>query len=162
MDILLTIIGYAAVLFVLVGGFNVLFSGGDPGKVSRGKTTIGNALLGVVIAMFASSGVRFVNETLITTAPNINVGAGGSVTGGVTNATVMWGNATSNFLYMMGIAALAMVVWGGVKLSASNGNPQAQAKAKNTIIFAIIGMIIMMIAGTIVRIIFNAVDSGTT
>ncbi|MCL2002036.1 pilin [Candidatus Saccharibacteria bacterium] len=163
-DILLTLIGYAAVLFVLVGGFWVMFSSGDPAKMARGKTTIGNALIGVVIAVCASGAVRFINDALFVsgTEPTITADPGGvNISGAPTDTDAMWMSAVSNFLFMMGIAAVAMVVWGGVKLSASAGNPQAQAKAKNTVIFALAGMVVMVLAGALVRIVFNAANSGT-
>ncbi|MDR2559100.1 MAG: hypothetical protein LBC86_06105 [Oscillospiraceae bacterium] len=160
-DILLTLIGYAAVLFVVVGGFHLLFSNGDPAKVTRGKVTIGNSLIGVVAATLAGGLVRFINDTLIAGAQTtLKVDSSGVTVINPPDTTNIWVNAASNFLFMVGIAALAMVVWGGVRLSSSAGNPQLQAKAKNTIIFALLGTIIMVLAGAIVRIVFDAVDDG--
>ena len=164
-DILLTLIAYAAVLFVLVGGFHILFSSGDPGKVSKGKMTITNAFLSVVIAVCASGLVRFVNDALFGTgtSPMVNIAANGTatVTGGA-DTTNIWPNAISSFLFMIGIGTVAMIVWGGIKLSMSAGDPQAQAKAKNTIVFAAIGMVVAILAGVLVQIVFRAVDSGVT
>jgi len=157
--ILTQLIAYGAVLFVLVGGFHVLFSSGDPGKVAKGKTTITNALIGVVIAVFASGAVRFVSDTLIGTGtPTLTISSSGNLSafGFATNADTIWTRAIANFLYTMGIAAVGMIVFGGVKMSASAGNPQAQAKARNTIIFALVGMVICILGGTIVNIAFNA------
>lgn len=166
MDILLNIIAYAAVFFVLMGGFNILFSSGDPGRVSKGKQTLTHAVLGVVVALLAGGLVRFANDALIGSGSNDLVisGTGQAIhisnSGGGGDPDAAWIGATSALLMVAGIGAVLMVVWGGVKLSMSSGDPQAAAKAKNTIIFALIGAVIMIAASFIVRIAVSSV-TGT-
>ncbi|MCL2371267.1 pilin [Candidatus Saccharibacteria bacterium] len=159
-DIILGIIAYAAVFFVLYGGFNIVFSGGDTGKVAKGKTTIANALVGVAIALSASGIVRFVNDTLLGSGGSIQFdpatgqplpGAGGADTQAV------WVSATEGIMRLAVIVAVMMVAWGGVKYSTSAGDPQAMAKAKNTIVFALIGAVVMLFASFAVGLIFTAV-----
>jgi len=162
MDILFGIVAYAAVFFVVLGGFNVLFSGGDPGKVSKGKMTIMNALLGVAVALLASGLVRFVNDTLIGTGNhNLRIenstGTFRVVDGYDVNTDDVWLGAMGAFLMVAGIGAVMMVVWGGVKLSMASGDPAATAKAKNTILFALIGAIVMLLASFIVGFVADSV-----
>lgn len=47
-------IGYAAIIFVIWGGFNYIMSNGEPGKVAKAKTIIMNALIGMIIALLAN------------------------------------------------------------------------------------------------------------
>lgn len=50
-----------------------------------------------------------------------------------------------------GAAAVIMVIIGGIKYAGSQGDPQGVSKAKNTIIFAVLGLVISIFAVTIVQ-----------
>jgi len=63
-DILIRIGSLVAVAFVLYGGFIYLTSQGEPDGTKRGRTTIMNALIGLVIAIFASAIVAFIGGSL--------------------------------------------------------------------------------------------------
>lgn len=53
-DILLYLAGAIAVIMVIWGGFKLLTSDGEPQKIASARTTIFNALVGLVIAAVAS------------------------------------------------------------------------------------------------------------
>lgn len=59
-NILSWIIGVAAVIMILVGGFRYITSGGDSNGVSSAKNTILYAVVGLVVAVFAQALVQFV------------------------------------------------------------------------------------------------------
>lgn len=48
------IVGYAAVLAIIYGGFQFIMSNGEPGKVAKGKTTITSAVIGLAITLLAT------------------------------------------------------------------------------------------------------------
>ena len=48
------IIGYLALGFVIYGGYLYILSGGDAGKVAKGKKTLLGAVIGVAISLLAS------------------------------------------------------------------------------------------------------------
>ena len=54
-----------AAIFVVVGGYYYMTSGGDPGKVKRGKDTILYALIGLAVAALAFAIVNFVIVNII-------------------------------------------------------------------------------------------------
>ena len=56
------LVGYAAIIFVVFGGFKYIMSNGEPGKVAQAKTIITNALIGFVIGIL---GTIIVNTILI-------------------------------------------------------------------------------------------------
>lgn len=58
--IILGIIGAVSVLFVAIGGMRYVFSQGDPQAVSKAKSTIVFALIGLVIAIVAQGIVSLV------------------------------------------------------------------------------------------------------
>ena len=54
------IIGIVAVVMIIIGGFNMMISSGDPGKVKKGKDTILYGIIGLVVALLAFAIVNFV------------------------------------------------------------------------------------------------------
>jgi hypothetical protein len=69
-NIVSLIVGATAVLFVVIGGFRYITSGGDSGKVSSAKQTIIYALIGLAVAALAQFLVHYVINTAInSTAP---------------------------------------------------------------------------------------------
>lgn len=59
--------------------------------------------------------------------------------------------------FVVGIAAVIMVIIGGFKYVASSGDPAGTNSAKNTILFALIGLVIVALAQVIVRFVLNQV-----
>ncbi len=58
---------------------------------------------------------------------------------------------------IIGAIAVIMIVIGGIKFSGSQGEPQGVAKAKSTIIYAVIGLIVSILAVTIVNFVLGRV-----
>jgi hypothetical protein len=63
-EIILRIAGIAAVFFVMYGGFLYLTSQGEPDRAANGRTTIVNALTGLLIAMLATAIVNLVARNI--------------------------------------------------------------------------------------------------
>lgn len=63
-EILLRIAGILAVVFVVVGGFQYLITTGEPDKAKGARTTIINALVGLVIAMLATAVVNLIGNNI--------------------------------------------------------------------------------------------------
>ena len=45
--------GLAFIIYLILGGYNLMTSGGDPKKIDNGKHIITNALIGLFITLFA-------------------------------------------------------------------------------------------------------------
>ncbi len=58
---------------------------------------------------------------------------------------------------IIGIVAVIMIIWGGFKFITSSGDSGNVSSAKNTVIYAIIGLIIVALAQVIVRFVLNKV-----
>jgi hypothetical protein len=63
-DDMLRLAGLAAVIFVIYGGIMYATSQGEPESVSRAKSTILNALIGLVVALVAIVFVTYVGKAL--------------------------------------------------------------------------------------------------
>lgn len=64
LDILLRVSGMVAVAFVIYGGIQYITSDGSPDKTKDAQQTIINALIGLVIALIATTAVAFIGRTL--------------------------------------------------------------------------------------------------
>jgi hypothetical protein len=52
--------GYAAVIFIIKGGFNYIYSAGSPDGMASAKKTLTNAIVGLVIVVLAASIINVV------------------------------------------------------------------------------------------------------
>ncbi len=56
---------------------------------------------------------------------------------------------------VVGIAAVIMIIVGGLRYIMSGGNQERIKSAKNTVLYALIGLIIVALAQVIVKFVFN-------
>ena len=63
------------------------------------------------------------------------------------------------FLGLVGLLAVLMLIIGGFRYLMSAGNDEATGKAKNTILYAIVGIVIVILSYAIVFTITNALGS---
>lgn len=63
---------------------------------------------------------------------------------------------SNTILYVVGIISVVMLVWGGLRYIISGGDSKKVTDAKNTILYAIIGLIISILAFAIVNFVLNA------
>ncbi len=61
------------------------------------------------------------------------------------------------FLGIMGAISVLMIAVGGFKYTMSMGDPGAIKKAKDTILYAVIGLIVAILAGSIVNFVLGSV-----
>jgi len=69
---------------------------------------------------------------------------------------------TSLLLYASGSVAVFMLVFGGVRLILSFGNQEQMDAAKNTIKWAVIGLLIVILAFALVQNVIDLIFSATT
>src|SRR5690349_9763851 len=60
-QILIIAAGFVAVGFILYGAILYIISGGDSANIKKGKDTIVNAVVGLIITMLAFAVVRFIS-----------------------------------------------------------------------------------------------------
>ena len=59
-DILSIVVGFAAVIMIIIAGFKYITSGGDSSNVSSAKNTLIYALVGIIIVILSQAIVHFV------------------------------------------------------------------------------------------------------
>lgn len=67
---------------------------------------------------------------------------------------------TNTILYIVGIIAVIMLIIGGIKYVISGGDSKKITDAKNTVLYAIIGLIISFLAFAIVNFVISALPKA--
>ena len=135
---------YLALGFVIYGGYLYIFSGGDVGKMQSGKKTLTTSFIGLGIAMLANvifNGIKF---ALILNISGENV-VDNSGLYGLPNAEagIIFTNAVSWVIGVAGFAAAIFLVYGGISYMTASGDAGKLTKAKNAIIYSLIGLAIV-------------------
>lgn len=143
LEIVLRVIGIIAVAFMIYGGFLYLTSSGSPEKAASAMKTIVNASVGLIIAL----GVTALKNLIW-----------GVIAGGTNDYGVYDGSAANvlekalNLVYYIGGAiAVVMIVISGLNYTTSSGDPGKMTKAKNTLLYSIIGLVIIIAAWGITK-----------
>lgn len=141
-SMIMGIVGYLAIGLVMWGGIQYMIAHGDPVKLAKGKKTITNAVIGLALVMTAS--------IISGTVAGIVSGVSGSTNGkeffqGIFNKVFLWS----------GIIAVIMIIYGGIQYVTSVGNPQATSKAKSTVIYSVVGLLIVIFAAAIVNVVVS-------
>lgn len=66
---------------------------------------------------------------------------------------------TSIALYVIGAISVIMLVWGGLRYILSGGDSKKITDAKNTILYAIVGLIIAFLSYAIIGFVLNAIGA---
>ena len=65
-------------------------------------------------------------------------------------------NAVAGFLYALALAVVTiMVLWGGLQILTAAGNPTQIEKGKKTLLYAVIGTVVILVAGGIADLVAN-------
>lgn len=138
-DIVLRIIAYLAVIYIIYGGFLYITSSGNPDATARALKSIINASVGFAIALSAIAIKNYIWDNLIVP---------GSNTFGIPEKTAsqILISGLNMAYFIAGVVAVIMVIVGGLNYVTSSGDSSKTAKAKNTILYAVIGIVVIIFA----------------
>lgn len=69
---------------------------------------------------------------------------------------------TNIALYVIGFISVVMLIWGGLRYVISGGDSKKITDAKNTILYALIGLVVALLAYAIVNFVLNAIGAAST
>ena len=127
-------------------------------SLTLGAPMLVPALGGVASATIKDSLCTGVNNATGTTG----AGCGTAGTSGTTDLSGIASKIVNIFSIIVGIVAVLMIIYGGFKYITSGGDSGNVSGAKNTLIYAIIGLIIVALAQIIVHFVINTATSSTT
>lgn len=67
---------------------------------------------------------------------------------------------TNIVLYIVGFISVVMLIWGGIRYILSGGDNKKITDAKNTILYALLGLVIAFFAYAIVNFVLNAIGAN--
>ncbi|MDO4759814.1 MAG: pilin, partial [Candidatus Saccharibacteria bacterium] len=155
---LAVIAAFGAIGFVLYGGYLYMFSGGDTGKVAGGKKTIMNAIIGLIIAMLANVIFTTMKTVLMQGGDGklVQIGDGSYALVEADPGLV----ATDLISWVVGVAGVVCVVflvYGAVSYVTSSGDSAKTVRAKNAILYSLIGLAIVGLAQVITATVANTI-----
>jgi len=129
-----------------------LFSGacgGDSGTTGTSGTTNGT-----------QSGTTGTTGTTSGTSGTSSTGSGGgasSICGAAKQDDLpkIITNVINAILFALGIAAVVMIILGGIRYTTSNGDSGSITSAKNTILYAVVGLVVALMAFLIVNFVID-------
>ena len=150
---ILVIAAYLVLGYVIYGGYLYLLAGGDSGKVANGKKTLIHAFTGLAIVMLAKIIVSTIHVALLGSAGAFSgecaVAADNTNCLGVTGANTLVTNLIQWTIGIAGLVAAGFIVIGAIGYITASGDSAKLQKAKNTIIYALIGLAIVGLAEVI-------------
>ena len=150
-EMLLMVAGFVALVFVMVGAFQIITSQGSPDKFAKARQTVTNGIVGAVIAILASRVVGYIVKKFGSPDPD-NYGL---VTASANNATI-----TTLFniaLTALGAISVLVLIISGIQFIVSSGNPDKVAKARNAIYYALAGLIVAVFGAALINFIISRV-----
>ena len=83
-----------------------------------------------------------------------------NIPGGETDFRTLVLTIISYFLGFLGLLATIMIIYGGITYVSSAGNDEAVGKAKKIILYAVIGIIVILLSFVIVNAVLGAQTGG--
>jgi len=131
-------------------------------KMSQGiKQTLIGLLLVPLVAMGIATVVQ-VGTTEIARAvtPNSNITSGMDAAKGSstvpTDVNNVFKTITDILFFLIGAVSVIMLIYGGIRYTTSGGNANSVTAAKNTIIYSIVGLVVAILAYSIVSFVVNS------
>lgn len=122
-----------------------------------------NKIRNLILILTISLGGLMLASPVALAAPKDDICDGVAVAGGGTGCdpgdgpTIesVIGTVVKILSYVVGIIAVIMVIIGGIKYVTSSGDSNNVTSAKNTILYALVGLIVAALAQVIVRFVLN-------
>ena len=107
------------------------------------------------------------SSRLLASATSVQEGANAARADGMPTELIgdngVFSRITNTVLLIVGLISVIMLVYGGLRYILSGGDSKKVTDAKNTVLYAIIGLIISILAYAIVHFVLNSVIGvGTT
>lgn len=151
------IAAYLVLGYTIYGGYLYIFANGDAGKVSGGKKTLTRAFIGLAVVSFANIILNTIRIAFLGNAGAFNQNC---ATSQCINPVDFVGNAISWFIGIAGVVSVIFVVTGAIGYITSSGDAGKLQKAKNTIIYALIGLAVVGLSQAAVTFVSNMIKEA--
>lgn len=160
-------IGYISIALITFGGYMYITSGGDPGKSVKARKTLTSAVIGIVLVLVANVVVDTIVKTINIKDPTDCGTSGVLLNVKMPNCLSDDNKISEIFMHLFAkaldagaIMAVGFIVYGGISYITSNGSPDKAKKALRTLIFAAVGLVVVILAAVITNFVMGSVDKA--
>ena len=150
-DFMLQLAAALSVIYVIIAAIRLTTSGGDPQAIATGRKTIIFAVVGLIISVMGLVITSIVQSEAAQVAGSSDPFFG---TGGIVTVVV------EKLSFAVGVASVIMLIIGGLRFITSGGDPQTAKAARNTVLYAIIGMIVAVVAQLLVSFVLTRIGGS--
>jgi len=140
-----------SLIYIVIAAVRLTTSSGDPQAIAAGRKTIIFAIVGLIISVMG-----LVITSIIQTEAARIAGSSDPFFGGDGIVTVV----VEKLSFAVGVASVIMLIIGGLRYITSGGQPQSAQAARNTIIYAIIGLVVAFVAQMLVSFVLTRIGSS--
>jgi len=139
-ELVLVVVAYIAFFYILYGGFLFITGGGNASQIEKARKSIFGAVIGLIISFGAIAITNLVFNVLI--------GGGTPNEFGVRqiSAEDLLQNGLNLTYYIVGILAVVVIVLAGLSYVTSAGDSGKVTRAKNMILYAVVGLVVVIAA----------------
>lgn len=125
------------------------------------KKTIKTILAGLLIVPALALGVSLAaplvqSASALTIQDGANAAQGEGTSGSLFGDSGIFKTITNTALFIIGALSVIMLIYGGIRYTVSMGDAKNVEAAKNTIMYAIVGIVVALLAYAIVNFVLGA------
>lgn len=138
-DLALILVTWITMIFMIVGGYLYIASGGNPDLLERAKKTITGAIIAFILIIMSKAIVAFIESGLSKYQTTLSTDLVGALR-----------DVINLMLFPVGLIGVLGLIAGGYQYMTAAGNPDQIGKAKKTILYSIIGLIAIIISWAVI------------
>lgn len=126
------------------------------------KKTIKTILAGLLVAPALALGISLASPAVQPTYAQTSIQKGASAAQGEGQTSTLFGDGgifktiTNIALFLIGAVSVLMLIYGGIRYTISGGDANSVTAAKNTILYAIVGIVVALLAYAIVNFVLTS------
>lgn len=151
-EIALQLVAYAAVGYIIYGGFKYLTSAGSADRITAGRKVIMNALIGLVLSFMSIAIVNLVTANITSTAKTeCKSTVDGRIDPDCVGITKVGAQNTidgvlNTVYYSAGAIAVIVIIISSIFYIISQGDAAKIKRAKDGILYAVVGLVVILLA----------------
>ena len=156
LDNITVLAAYLIIGYIIYGGYLYLLSGGESNKVVTGKKAIIHGITGLTIVSLANIIMNTIRLVLL----QGNRSLVDCVSQECAQPEKLFANSIHWVIGISSLVAVIFIIYGSILFITSSGDSNKVKKAKDTITYAVIGLIIVGLAEAIVLFVTNILNNG--
>jgi len=137
---------FICIIYTMYGGYQILTGGSNPEAIKKGRATIFNGIIGGIIGLGAGPIVKSLSD--------LSVASGNEFS--FLKALLGFATITASYVTVL------MIVLSGISFVTSSGNPDNIQKARRRLIYAVIGLVIVVSSGAIANFVSGRDSAGNS